>query len=86
MEVTVSETSGTESIGEPDVRDVAEEDLEEQTGRLEERERRQQGVQQHGDTFAVESDQPTDTSGVPHGAPNRVTALPGDEPAGEADS
>ena len=48
-------------------------------GRLEEREQRQHGVQQHGDTFAVDSDQPTDTSGVPRGAPNRVTAVPGNE-------
>jgi hypothetical protein len=77
MEVLVSETTGTESTGEPDVRDVAEEDLEEQTGRLEEREQRQHGTQQHGDSFAVESDEPTDTSGVPHG---------GDERYGEADS
>jgi hypothetical protein len=49
-------------------------------GRLEEREARQQGIQQHGDTFAVDTDEPTDTSGIPHGAPNRVTALPGEEP------
>ena len=53
------------------------------TGRLEEREQRQHGVQQHGDTFAVDSDQLTDTSGVPHGAPNRVTALPGNEDAAD---
>ena len=41
-------------------------DDEHETGRLAERGRRQHGVQQHGDTFAVESDQPTDTSGVPN--------------------
>ena len=81
----MSESTGTESIGERDVRDVAEADLEEQAGRLEERERRRQGVQQHGDTFAVDSDQPTDTSGVPQGAPNSVTALPGNEPDREGD-
>jgi len=40
---------------------------EDEPGRLEERERRQHGMQQHGDTFAVESDRPTDTSGVPRG-------------------
>ena len=40
-------------------------DDEQETGRLEERKKRQHAVQQHGDTFAVESDQPTDTSGVP---------------------
>ena len=81
----MSETTGTENIGEPDDRDSGEGGSEQQLGRMEERERRQEGVQQHGDTFAVESDQPTDTSGVPRGAPNRVAALPGDEPAGEAD-
>ena len=31
---------------------------------LEEREQRQHGMQQHGDTFAVDSDEPTDTSGI----------------------
>jgi hypothetical protein len=106
MEVTVSETTGTEKMGENDARDAEREDPsiagkpevpafgdedapspdEEQTGRLEEREQRQHAIQQHGDTFAVDSDQPTDTSGVPHGAPNRVTALPGDEPDGDTDN
>jgi hypothetical protein len=38
---------------------------EERAGRLEEREQRQQAEQQHGDTFEVETDQPTDTSGIP---------------------
>jgi hypothetical protein len=33
-------------------------------GRLEDRERRQNAEQQHGDTFAVDSDEPTDTSGI----------------------
>ena len=75
----MSETTGSENTEEAG----AEEGSEEQIGRLEERERRQHGVQQHGDTFAVDSDEPTDTSGVPHGAPNRVTALPGEEPRGE---
>ena len=103
----MSETTGTERIGESDARDAEREDPSiagkpevpafgdegaaptadaEQTGRLDEREQRQNAVQQHGDSFAVESDQPTDTSGVPHGAPNRVTALPGDEIEGETDS
>ena len=74
----MSETTGTQGIGESDERDDpsiagkpevpagnAPAADEEETGRLEEREERQHGVQQHGDTFAVESDQPTDTSGVP---------------------
>jgi hypothetical protein len=39
-------------------------------GGLEEREQRQQSVQQHGDTFAVDSDQPTDTSGIPEQGPS----------------
>jgi hypothetical protein len=35
-------------------------------GKLEEREQRQNAEQQHGDTFAVASDEPTDTtSGIP---------------------
>jgi hypothetical protein len=34
-------------------------------GRLEEREQRQNAEQQHGDTFAVDSDEATDTSGIP---------------------
>jgi hypothetical protein len=34
-------------------------------GRLEEREERQNAEQQHGDTFAVDSEEPTDTSGIP---------------------
>lgn len=102
----MSETSGTEGIGESEARDAEREDPsvagrpevpafgeeaapetgEEQAGRLEEREQRQHATQQHGDTFAVDSEQPTDTSGVPHGAPNRVTALPGDEPDGDTDT
>jgi hypothetical protein len=85
----VSETTGTEKIGESDARDAEREDPsiagkpeipvfgdegapetgKEPTGRLAEREQRQQAVQQHGDTFAVDSDEPTDTSGIPHGAP-----------------
>ena len=55
-----------------------------ESGRLEEREERQHGVQQHGDTFSVESDQPTDTSGIPPGS-NRVSVLPGNEPSDEHD-
>jgi len=70
----VSETTGTEEIGE---RDAEQEDPsiagkpeipageeQEPTGRLEEREQRQHATQQHGDTFAVDSEEPTDTSGV----------------------
>ena len=57
---------------------------EEQPGRLDEREQRQHAVQQHGDTFAVDSAQPTDTSGVPRRAPTKATALPGDEAAEDA--
>ena len=103
----MSETTGTEGIGESDARDAEREDpsiagkpevpafgdegeggsgdaptpdAPEQTGRLEEREQRQHGMQQHGDTFAVDSDQPTDTSGIEQSsAPNRVTALPGED-------
>jgi hypothetical protein len=45
--------------------DDGEKPAEAQPGRLEEREERQHGVQQHGDTFAVDSDEPTDTSGIP---------------------
>ena len=33
--------------------------------RLEEREERQNAEQQHGDSFAVDPDEPTDTSGIP---------------------
>jgi hypothetical protein len=85
----VSETTGTQRIGESDARDAEREDPsiagkpeipafgdegapetgKEPTCRLAEREQRQQAVQQHGDTFAVDSDEPTDTSGIPHGAP-----------------
>jgi len=32
---------------------------------LEEREQRQNAEQQHGDTFAVDTDEPTYTSGIP---------------------
>ena len=38
---------------------------EETTGRLEEREERQNADQQHGDSFAVDTEEPTDTSGIP---------------------
>ena len=38
---------------------------EETTGRLEEREERQNAEQQHGDSFAVDTEEPTDTSGIP---------------------
>ena len=110
----MSETSGTDKIGERDARDAEREDPsvagkpevpafgdeaapatgdeaapatgEDQTDRLEEREQRQHAPQQHGDTFAVESDHPADTSGVSHGAANRVTALPGDESDGDTDN
>jgi hypothetical protein len=100
----VSETTGTEGIGEPEARDAEREDPSvagrpevpafgdegaaktgEETRRLEEREQRQHATQQHGDTFAIESDEPSDAS-VRHGASNRVTALPGDEPDGDTDS
>jgi hypothetical protein len=56
---------------------------ENQTGPLEERERRQQVVQQHGDTVAVDSDEPTDHERHPAWRSNRLTALPGDRPEGE---
>ncbi len=97
----MSDTSGTDKIGESDARDAERQDpsiagkpeiaafgdeaasvSDEQSGRLDEREQRQHAVQQHGDTFAVHSDHPTDTSGVLRGAPKRATALPGDEAAG----
>ncbi len=56
-------------------------------GRREEREERQQAVQQHGDTFDVDSDQATDTSGVEQeSASNRVTVLPGHAPDGDDDN
>ena len=84
MEAPVSETTGTERIGESDARDAERDDPsiagkpeipagegppvpdEQEPGRLAEREQRQHAVQQHGDSFAVDSEQPTDTSGVPH--------------------
>ena len=74
--------------GQPEVPDRGDEDVSApdppQVGRLEEREQRQHAVQQHGDTFAVDSDEPTDTSGVEQGAAsNRVTALPGNESDGD---
>jgi hypothetical protein len=34
-------------------------------GRLEEREERQSAEQQHGDSFVVDTNEPTDTSGIP---------------------
>lgn len=40
-------------------------DSPEEPGRLEERKQRQEAEQQHGDSFAVDSDEPTDTSGIP---------------------
>lgn len=82
----MSETTGSEKIGEREQHDVERDDPSiagqpevpargdddddvpvpdaPGVGRLEEREERQQAVQQHGDTFAVNSDQPTDTSGI----------------------
>jgi hypothetical protein len=75
----MSETTGAQETGENDERDDpsiagtargsrwnAPAGDEQEAGRLEEREKRQHRVQQHGDTFAVESEQPTDTSGVPN--------------------
>jgi hypothetical protein len=50
------------------------------TPESEEREERQHGMQQHGDTFAVEGDEP-ERELEDDSAPNRVTALPGDEPS-----
>jgi hypothetical protein len=100
----VSETTGTEEIGQSDARDAEREDPSlagepetttfgdeaEQSdsasgspGRLDEREQRQHGVHQHGDTFAVETEEPTDTSGIPHATPNKVTALPKNDDAGD---
>lgn len=72
----MSETIGTEDIGGRDERDTERDDpttagkqipageKQEPSGRLEEREQRQHGIQQHGDTFAVDNDEPTDTSGI----------------------
>lgn len=81
----MSETTGTERIGETEEREdpslAGKPEIP--AGRLEEREQRQHAEQQHGDTFAVDSEEPTDTSGITRGASNRVTALPGDQPAGE---
>jgi len=37
----------------------------EKPGKLDEREQRQNAEQQHGDTFAVDTEEPTDTSGIP---------------------
>ena len=54
-------------------------------GRSEEREERQQAVQQHGDTFAVDNE-PTgaeETNDAP--GSNRISALPGNEPDGDGD-
>ena len=50
---------------------------EETTGRLEEREERQNAEQQHGDTFAVETEEPTDTSGIPTDNDEEVDDMPG---------
>jgi hypothetical protein len=36
-----------------------------ESDKLEEREKRQNAEQQHGDTFAVETEEPRDTSGIP---------------------
>lgn len=55
-EETQSDTGRARSEDDPD---------SSESGRLDEREKRQHGVQQHGDTFSVESEEPTDTSGVP---------------------
>ena len=71
------------TTGKPEITAGEESESAATAGRLEEREQRQHGVQQHGDTFAVDSDEPTDTSGIPHGTPNRVTALPGESEAGD---
>lgn len=94
----MSETTGTEDVGE---RDAEQEDpaiagqpeipageKQEPTGRLEEREQRQHGMQQHGDTFAVDSDEPTDTSGIEQSSARTgsehspATSLPNAEPPG----
>ncbi len=77
--------------GQPEVPAGGEEDVPApdapQVGRREEREERQQAVQQHGDTFAVDSDQPTDTSGVEQeSASNRATVLPENESDGDDDN
>ena len=61
-EKTESDPSGTRDRDDPDSTE---------SGGLGERAKRQHGVQQHGDTFSVGSDEPTDTSGVPRGS-NRV--------------
>lgn len=96
----MSETTGTGEIGDRDEHNTEQEDPstagrpeipagenQQPTGRLEEREQRQHGMQQHGDTFAVDSDGPTDTSGIERdSAPNRVVALPGNEPSDDGAS
>ena len=61
-EETESDTRGTRKTDDPD---------SSESGRLDEREQRQHGVQQHGDTFSVDSDEPSDTSGVPRGSNRR---------------
>lgn len=58
-EETESDTSGARDPKDPH---------SSESGRLDEREKRQHGVQQHGDTFSVDSEEPTDTSGVPRGS------------------
>lgn len=74
----MSETQDDEQIGQPDECDDDRQNPstsctpEASAGRLEEREQRQHTEQQHGDTFAVDTDQPTDTSGVPTGTTERV--------------
>ena len=78
----MSESYGNETIDQPDERDDGG-DEPKQIGRLEERERRRQATQQHGDTFAVDEEEPSDAEGGRHGAGNRVTALPGDDEHGE---
>jgi hypothetical protein len=54
----------SELSGAGEERAGAQHAIDSATGRLEEREERQHAVQQHGDTFAVDSDEPTDTSGI----------------------
>jgi hypothetical protein len=54
--------------------------------RLEERDQRQHAEQQHGDTFAVDTDQPTDTSGTPTASDGRSDESGRPEDVAEAGS
>ena len=89
MSVTGSETIGERDqrdveredpsvAGKPEIPAEGDEDIPApdapRVGRLEEREEPQQDVQQHQHTFVVESDQPTDASGVERGSASTSAA------------